>query len=186
MTAELNAASAAASPWEQATLSINGKKVEWGAELVLLRGRESEVTVEAPPAIAREINLGLAEGGGLNIVASPNFGDWVPSVDGQFNWKITPNAGRSGRITLSFYSREVEVSWEHRSLVISSDLADEAELYVDGSLPPAGDVEFISGVHRTISLRAKADSPIGSFQLMLNVNVGELLPGDVSCSPQFW
>ncbi|WP_414872697.1 MULTISPECIES: hypothetical protein [unclassified Pseudomonas] len=45
MTAELNAATAAASPWEQATLSINGNKVAWGAELVLLRGQANEVTV---------------------------------------------------------------------------------------------------------------------------------------------
>ena len=65
MSTELKDATAAPSPWEQASLFINGKKVEWRAELVLLRGQENEVTVEAPPALARALNLGLADYGGL-------------------------------------------------------------------------------------------------------------------------
>jgi hypothetical protein len=290
MTAE---AEAAAKSWEQATLLINGKKVEWGTTPLLFRGEENTVAVEAPDEIARELNLGLPEDGGLNIVASPAFGSWVARVNGKFEWKIKPDAGKSSRITLVFYSREILESWEHQSLVMSSNLADEAdvkirgvavpaegnwfyrgaaqtvtltpkpgsplaglpvtltcevksgldvanvvsapvfgsaqtntyswavtgktksgtfelrlagkgmttpitlaisklissnlvdeaELYIDEIRPPAGDAEFISGVHRRISLRAKNNSPIGSYPLMLSINVGDLLPGDISCSP---
>lgn len=184
MTAEVKeSATAATKSWAQAMLLINGKKVEWGTKPLLFRGEENIVTVEAPDEIARELNLVLPEDGGLNIVASPTFGSWVARVNGKFEWKIKPDADRSGRITLVFYSREMLKTWELQSLVMSSNLADEAELYIDGVRPPAGDAEFISGVQRKISLRAKSNSPISSYPLTLAVSYIELLPGDVSCSP---
>ncbi|WP_223528818.1 hypothetical protein [Pseudomonas sp. GL-R-19] len=156
------------SPWERATLSINGKKVEWGAELFLLRGQESDVTVEAPPEIARELNLELVENGGLTIVASPNFGDWVAPVDGQFKWKITPDAGKSGRITLVFFSREVVEPWEHRSLVISSNLSDEVDqVLVSGVPSPAGGAVFFRNEPQTVTLTYKPGSPLPDYPLAL-------------------
>ena len=184
MTAEPNAAIAAASPWEQATLSINGNKVEWGAELVLLRGQENEVTVEAPPAIAGAINLGLAEGGGLNIAASPDFGDWVPPVNGQFKWTITPDAGKSGCITLVFFSREVDEAWEHRSLVISSNLADEATVLLGGvELPPNG-ADFMGEKTQILTLDYLNADVLKNVPLALDaILVTGLVPGDVRSVP---
>lgn len=184
MTTELKAATAASSPWEQATLFINGKKVEWGAELVLLRGQESEVTVEAPPAIARALNLGLADNGGLGTVASPEFGAWVAPVNGKFIWKITPDTGKSGRITLVFFSREVLVPWEHRSLVISSNLADEAEALLDGEVFPVGFI-FKSGEVKMLSLRVKDDSPLAGLPLKLTYQVVEGDDLQVTSEPDF-
>ncbi|CAI8704144.1 Ig-like domain-containing protein [Pseudomonas sp. IT-196MI5] len=161
----------AESPWEQATLLINDNKVEWGAELVLLRGQENDVTVEVPPEIARELNLGLTEGGGLNIIASPDFGDWVAPVDGRFNWKITPGAGKSGRIALIFYSREVLVPWEHRSLVISSNLADEADVKIGGVEVPAGGNWFIRDKAQTVTLTPKSGSPLAGLPVTLSCTI---------------
>ena len=138
-----------------------------GAELFLLRGQESDVTVEAPPEIARELNLELVENGGLTIVASPNFGDWVAPVDGQFKWKITPDAGKSGRITLSFYSREVVQPWEHRSLVISSNLADEADVKIGGVAIPAEGNWFIRDKAQTVTLTPKSGSPLAGLPVTL-------------------
>ncbi|KPU60012.1 hypothetical protein AN403_4250 [Pseudomonas fluorescens] len=172
MATELKAATAAPSPWEQATLLINGKKVEWGAELVLLRGQVNDVTVEAPPAIARSINLGLSEGGGLNIGASPDFGNWVAPVDGKFDWKITPEAGKSGRITLVFFSREVVQSWEHRSLVISSNLADEATVLMDGTEIPASGIDLIGDVTNKIALAYKNGNLLEGIPLALDWTPG--------------
>jgi hypothetical protein len=186
MTAELKAVTAATSPWEKATLSINGKKVEWGAELVLLRGQENEVTVEAPPAIARELNLGLAEAGSLNIVASPNFGEWVVPVVGKFNWKITPDAGKSGRITLVFFSREELVPWEHRSLVISSNLADEADVKIDGATVPAGGNWFYRDKAQTVTLTPKPNSPLAGLPVTLTCAIKSGLEVDnVVSTPAF-
>jgi hypothetical protein len=167
MSTELKDATAAPSPWEQATLFINGKKVEWRAELVLLRGQENEVTVEAPPVIARALNLGLADNGGLETVASPEFGAWVAPANGKFTWKITPDTGKSGRITLVFFSREVLVPWEHRSLVISSNLADEADVKIDGAAVPAGGNWFYRGKAQTVTLTPKSGSPLAGLPVKL-------------------
>ncbi|WP_223528815.1 hypothetical protein [Pseudomonas sp. GL-R-19] len=186
MTAELNVATVAASPWEQATLSINGKEVKRGAELVLLRGQANDVTVEAPPEIARELNLGQVENGGLTIEASPDFGDWVEPVNGQFNWKITPAAGKSGRITLVFFSREVDEAWEHRSLVISSNLADEADLLIDEKAVPPTGIDFYHGEPHIVSLRPKNNSPVAGLPVALKRSIIEgLKPEDLKCEPPF-
>ncbi len=168
MTAELKAATAATRSWKDATLWINGKKVEWGAKPVFLRGQVNDVTVEASHLIARELNLGLAEDGGLSIVASPDFGDWVVPVDGKFSWKITPGAGKSGRITLVFFSREVLVPWEHRSIVISSNLADEAEVLLDGVAIPENGVILISGETKKITLAYKNGNHLQGVPLALD------------------
>ncbi|MDF9778454.1 hypothetical protein [Pseudomonas baetica] len=171
MSTELKDATAAPSPWEQATLFINGKKVEWRAELVLLRGQENEVTVEAPPVIARALNLGLADNGGLETVASPEFGAWVAPVNGKFTWKITPDTGKSGRITLVFFSREVLVPWEHRSLVISSNLADEADVKIDGVAVPAGGNWFYRDKAQTVTLTPKPNSPLAGLPVTLTCSI---------------
>ncbi|WP_413704623.1 hypothetical protein [Pseudomonas sp. Pseusp16] len=186
MTTELKVATAAPSPWEQATLFINGKQVEWGAELVLLRGQENEVTVEAPSAIAREINLGLADNGGLEAVASPKFGDWVAPVNGKFIWKITPGAGKSGRITLVFFSREVLVPWESRSLVISGNLADEADVKIEGVAVPAGGNWFYRDKAQTVTLTPKPNSPLAGLPVTLTCGIKSgLSAGDVVSAPAF-
>ena len=156
------------SPWEQATLLINGKKVEWRAELFLLRGQANDVTVVAPSAIAGELNLGLAENGQLIIDAKPNFSDWVARVDGRFNWKITPHADKSGRISLAFISREVLVPWEHRSLVISSNLADEVDQVLVGGVPsPADGAVFFRNEPQIVTLTYKQGSPLQDYPLEL-------------------
>jgi len=184
MTNELNTVTVAPSPWEQATLLINGKKVEWGAEPVLLRGQENVVAVEAPPEVAKALNLGLPQNGGLNIVASPNFDEWVDPVNGKFNWKITPEAGKSGRITLAFFSREVEETWEHRSLVISSNLADEIDVKVDDKDASDADIAFLRTNRRNIKLVAKQNSPVVGLAFIMRYEVlGEQFPEKVESVP---
>lgn len=186
MATELKAATVVTSPWEQATLFINGKKVEWGAELVLLRGQENEVTVEAPSGIAREINLGLADNGGLETVASPEFGAWVAPVNGKFIWKITPHTGKSGRINLVFFSREVVESWEHRSLVISSNLADEADVKIGGVAVPAGGNWFYRDKPQTVTLTLKPNSPLAGLPVTLTCAIKSGLGiSDVVSAPAF-
>ena len=156
------------SPWEQATLTVNGNVVGWNEPILLLRGQASDVTVVAPPAIAGELNLGLVENGQLIIGASPKFDDWVARVDGRFNWKITPDADKSGRISLAFISREVLVPWEHRSLVISSNLADEVDQVLVGGVPsPADGAVFFRNEPQIVTLTYKQGSPLQDYPLEL-------------------
>ena len=184
MTTKTNVTTKAASSWEQATLFINDNKVEWGAELVLLRGQVNTVRVEAPVELAERLNLGLAEHGDLNILASPDFGDCVARVDGDFNWKITPDAGRSGRITLAFFSREVVVPWEHRSLVISSNLADEADLKIDDKATSDSGTAFLRENRRNVKLVPKPNSPLAGLAFIMRYEIlSTLLPGAVESVP---
>ncbi|MDR6607532.1 hypothetical protein [Pseudomonas synxantha] len=186
MTTELKAAIAVSSPWEQATLWVNDKPVEWGAKLVLLRGQENDVTLEAPPEIAGALNLALPENSGLNIDASPKFGNWVAPVNGKFNWKITPDAGKSGRITLVFYSREVVQTWVHESLVISSNLADEVTVLMDGIEIPSNGTNIPAGGTAKLSLAYKSPDFIRGLKLALDVVFEEdLVPGDLTSQPPF-
>ncbi|VVN29683.1 hypothetical protein [Pseudomonas fluorescens] len=186
MTTQSNATTTAASPWEQANLFINGMKVEWGTKPLLIRGEENSVTVEAPDEVARELNLVLSEDGGLNIVASPTFGNWVARVDGKFEWKINPDADKSGRITLVFFSREVLESWEHQSLVMSSNLADEVEVKIGGvSVPSAGSV-FFRGQAKDVELIPKPGSPIDGHPIALTRTAkSPLQHNDLSSAPRF-
>jgi len=184
MTTELKAATAVSNPWKQATLLINGKKVEGGAEPVLLRGQENVVTVEAPPEVAKALNLGLPQNGGLNIVASPDFGNWVDPDHRKFEWKITPDAGKSGRITLVFFSREVVEVWEHRSLVISSDLADEVTVLLNGVEMPLTGADIPSGGTATLTLAYKSPYLLPGIDLALDALLESgLVPGDLTSQP---
>jgi hypothetical protein len=186
MTTKSNAVATVSNPWERATLWINDKQVEWGAELVLLRGEENDVTVEAPLEIARTLKMGLVNSGGLNITASPVFDESVIPANGKFNWKITPGAGKSGRITLSFYNTDVLVPWEHRSLVISSNLADEVTVLLDGEeLSPSGG-DFTGGQAKTLTLSYKSPDLLVGVPLALDWIAGEgLIEGDFICQPAF-
>ena len=181
MTTKLDAAAAVSNPWEQATLLINGKKVERGAKPVLLRGQENEVTVENPPELVMTIRLGLHANGGLKIDASPDFKEWVAPNNGKFTWIITPEADKSGLITLVFYSREVDPVWEHRSLVISSNLADEAEALIGGELVPPEGVIFTAGEPQVVTLRLKNDSPLEGYPVKLK---GAVVEGDLTLESQ--
>jgi hypothetical protein len=186
MTTKSNAVATVSNPWERATLWINDKQVEWGAELVLLRGEENDVTVEAPLEIARTLKMGLVNSGGLNITASPVFDESVIPANGKFNWKITPGAGKSGRITLSFYNTDVLVPWEHRSLVISSNLADEADVKIDDRTVPLEGNWFFWNVPKTITLVAKPGSPLAGLPVQLNYKIKSgLNPLNLESAPAF-
>ena len=185
MTSESNAAIAVTSPWDQATLLINGKEVERGAKVVLLRGQVNVVTVEAPPAIARELRLVRVNVDDLVIDAEPVFNKWVPADNGKFEWRLKPGDGKSGRITLVFFSREETKSWEHPSLVLSSNLAHEVEVWIGGKATSGGAV-FFRGWPEDVVLKPKPDSPIEGYPIALRcIANGPLQPTDFSSEPPF-
>jgi hypothetical protein len=97
MTDELKAATVAPSPWDQATLSINGNKVERGTAPVLLSGQENVVTVEASPAIARALNLADEVEALIDGEAVPDFGLSFKSGEGRtVTLKIKDNSPLAG------------------------------------------------------------------------------------------
>jgi len=186
MPSVLNDATAVKSPWEEATLVINGNTVKWGAELVLLRGQENSITVQAPAEIASALALVLVESGGLEIDASPEFEDWVSRVDGEFKWTITSKDGKSGRITLVFFSREVVAPWVNESRVISANLEDEVTLYLDGKAMPRRGANFISDKPYVLTLDYKAPEVwLGTPLAIGVVPQSGYVEGNVNCAPPF-
>ncbi|MNF79608.1 hypothetical protein D3C84_618220 [compost metagenome] len=107
-------------------------------------------------------------------------------VDGKFSWKITPGAGKSGRITLVFFSREVEQSWGHRSLVISSKLTDEADVTIDRRPVPKEGTWFVRDESRTVDLIFKPGSPLDGLPVSLHCAIKNGLDKDnVVSEPEF-
>ena len=157
--------------WDEARLFVNGQEYREGEAFFLLRGKLNQVTVEVSSDIAQHVRVELAEGNGLSLEASPFFGEWVPPVDGKFNWTITPGDGDSGHITLVFISREVNLPWELSCRVMATDLSDEVgNVQVDGVAYPDNVVVF-RDEPRTITLTYKRGSPVQEWPLVLKATL---------------
>lgn len=153
------------SPWEPATVLVNGVAVQKNAPVVLIRGKPNDVTVEGSPEIVKTLALALPEVEGLNIVASPALGDWVTPTNKRFNWTITPAAGKSGHALLVFYSRELVVSWEHKCAVLAADLRDEvASIKIGKYVLPASEM-FLRDVPKNVEFTFVEGSPLNDLAL---------------------
>lgn len=125
MNDETKSVSAKPDGWEQAILFINGNEIPEGEYIVFHHGKENSVTVELPTAMTRELSLKLANDGGLDITASPDFGSPVHQVDGKFNWQITLGAEQRGQVALVLESPDIDLPW-HLPLNLSGEGMDKA------------------------------------------------------------
>jgi hypothetical protein len=107
---------------------------------------------------------------GLVIRAEPAFGDWVSIKDDEASWSLTPE-NLSGRVRLVFLSREFDQVHEFPCWVLSPNLSDEGYATLGSTLTliPVSAKEFWPGISITLNFRAKPDSPIAGFPLMLKV-----------------
>jgi hypothetical protein len=131
------------SPWERATLKVNGQEVELGKTAVMIRAQANEVTVEIPEDIARTLTLAVVESGGLTLTASPEFGADVHVVDGKASWQLISVENVSGRISLEITSRDVDLPLEWRCWILSNNLEDEMQLRLN-KLPMPADSMVLS------------------------------------------
>ncbi|WP_339499396.1 hypothetical protein [Pseudomonas silesiensis] len=159
------------SPWKEAKLFVNDREIAWGEPIALFRGEDSEVRVEVPSGIEGALSLGLVNDDELTIRAEPALNSWVPGGDGKFTWKLTPDAGKSGRVQLVVLSREVDDFWDLPCWVISSSLADEVEEVVvadyNPPLPSSANDIFFRDEPRYVSVSYKQDSPLRGYPLQL-------------------
>jgi hypothetical protein len=185
MNSKFAISAAVDNPWEKfAKLTVNGVDVSSDDKIVLHRGQASTLEVEAPPTLASKLALKLRTDGGLIVNASPSFGDWIPPNGNKFTCALTPQAGKSGRIELVFYSREVTSVWERTCLVLSTDMDQEADAKIDGVAIPEEGVEFIGGVAKTLTLTPKGTSPITELPVMLRWVSGDgLVQADFIINP---
>lgn len=185
ITEEFSFTGYSSSPWEQARLIINGSDVKFGEPVVLTRGKNNDVTVEAPPEIAQQLVLGLADAGGLTLQATPDFDKPVDPVAGKFSWQLSSGASTSGLVTLVFHSLEVELPWELRCGVMSDDLADEVDtILVNGVESPPAQIQFFRNDPQTVTLTYKAGSPLQAFALQLEgTPLTGVQPANLSVTP---
>ncbi|CAI8805002.1 hypothetical protein EMIT0P44_210038 [Pseudomonas sp. IT-P44] len=177
------------SPWENAELKVNGVPVTWRSPVLLRRGQANEVTVKVEPAIAETLRLELFDEEGLDIDALPSSDVWQgpnPGT-GEFEWIVTSNEEKSGRVRIVFYSLEVGQPWEHDCRVLSDNLADEAIILIGGVEIPPGGWAFVRGEAQTLTVVAKPGSPLGPFPVMLQWVTGSsgLKAKDFICEPAF-
>jgi hypothetical protein len=191
MTIKRQAGFALPTFWDEARLFINGQEYRKGEAFFLFRGQANQVKVEVSSDIAQRVRLELAEDNGLNPVASPVFGEWVPPVDDEFSWTITLGDGDSGHLTLVFISLEVELPWVLSCRVMATDLSDEVDgVRVDGAPYPADGVVLFRDEPRTITLTYKPGSPVHDWPLELTATLlSGLKEGDlvvILVGPHTW
>ncbi|PMZ12265.1 hypothetical protein C1Y08_29985, partial [Pseudomonas sp. FW306-02-F02-AA] len=132
------------SPWEQATLSMNGTPVDLSKQdLVIFRGQENDLTLEFAQLTGYGFTLQLVESdAGLNVEANPPFELEQPMPPTGQLWTLTPGKDKSGFCKLRISSPAVSVDWEIVCRVFSTDLGDEAEIEIGGMVVPVGGNTF--------------------------------------------
>ncbi|EJM41921.1 hypothetical protein PMI26_03276 [Pseudomonas sp. GM33] len=171
--------------WEEASFCINDEPVPWNLPgIALRRGQSNKLTVQAPWLDGVQIKLGLVNDAGLVIGASPAFGQWSPKEGDTAEWTLTPE-NLSGRVRLVFLSREFDQVHEFPCWVMSSNLSDEGYATWRGSVipMPEGVKEFWPDTSLTVIFRAKPDSPIAGFPLMLKVQAKQSGADPVTSKP---
>jgi hypothetical protein len=123
---------------------------------------------------------------GLSIEAAPAFEEWVPVPDGTTTWVVTPAGNKSGRITLKLSSKETVQAWEVPCAVLSLNLADEADVHIDGAAVPPGGNWFIRKKTQIVTLTAKSGSPLAGLPVSLSCAVKTGLDvANVTSTPAF-
>ena len=159
------------SPWEQATLLINGELVAWNSPGVFLfRGQPIDVKVEAPFLRGKEVALDLINLDDLDIEASPKFNVWVPTSDAKASWTLAANGTKSGRIKLKLLSNDVQ-AWEIPCAVLSANLAEEADVEIECAPVPNDGNWFIRDKPQTVTLKLKPGSPLTGLPVTLSLEV---------------
>ncbi|MDR6607535.1 hypothetical protein [Pseudomonas synxantha] len=175
------------SPWEQATLLVNGARVAWNSPNVFLfRGQPNDVTVEAPFLEGKGVYLGLINQEDLIIEASPTFDEWVSTPDAKASWALTASGAKSGRITLKLTSSAVVQPLEVPCAVLSANLADEADVEIGGVAVPTEGNWFIRDQAQTVTLIPKSGSPLAGLPVTLTCTIKDGLDvANVVSEPAF-
>lgn len=151
------------------------------------RDRPRKVTLaikEGSPLIGREVSLICSVISGLdpdNIKSKPDFGS--PQQTSQ-RWEVT-GSSKSGvfQFGLMFQGYPAPILMSTHTL-LSTNLNDEGEAYLDGFPLPAGDVVFEISRPREVSIKIKAGSPLKGYPLRMGWIGGHM--SEFSSDPNFY
>lgn len=91
-----------------AKVFVNGKEIVGNDKAILINHEANEIRLETDSPDVKEFRLGLADSGGQNFTAEPNFDESVELSDGACLWKVTPDGSDDTPVTLAAYTPDVE------------------------------------------------------------------------------
>jgi len=156
-------------PWKSVKVKVDDVPHLWGSPLVLNYEKTSIVTLEAEPEIARKLMAELVDVVNASIDISPK--DWQDPVGGVFQITMTPQAARGGWFTLVFLSREVKLPFLIDGRVTSRDLANEADLEINGKRVSFEGNVFFRDLPYNIKLVPKVGSAIANLPATLTYKI---------------
>jgi hypothetical protein len=157
------------------SLKINGQPVDL-ARPELLFFRAGTYTVELVPKAASSLiglNVALKKGSGaeLGMTYNPALNQARPLTQAGLQWTVTGGQTQSGLFELLIDVPQVEQSMPLGCRLLSSNLADEADVKIDGVAVPAGGNWFFRGRPQTVTLTPKPDSPLIGLPVTLTCTI---------------
>ncbi|KPU59974.1 hypothetical protein AN403_4252 [Pseudomonas fluorescens] len=157
------------------SLTINGQPVDLARpELLFFRAGVYEVELIPKPASSLiGLNVALKKGSGaeLGMTYDPPLDRAVPLTAQGLKWKVTAGRTQSGLFELLFNIPQVEQSMLLTCRLLSINLADEAEVKIDGVAVPAGGNWFYRDKAQTVTLTPKSGSPLAGLPVTLTCSI---------------
>ncbi|MGF6090195.1 hypothetical protein [Pseudomonas sp. 18173] len=157
------------------SLKINGQPVDL-ARPELLFFRAGTYTVELVPKAASSLiglNVALKKGSGaeLGMTYNPALNQARPLTQAGLQWTVTGGRTQSGLFELLVDIPQVEQSLPLGCRLLSSNLADEADVKIDGVAVPAGGNWFFRDKPQTVTLTPKTGSPLAGLPVKLTCTI---------------
>lgn len=172
------------------SITINEQPVDLARpELIFFRAGVYEVELIPKPGsslIGLDVALKKGSGAELGMTYKPELGEAKPLPSGGFKWTVTGGRTQSGLFELLIDFPQVEQSLPLACRLLSTNLADEATVMLDGVEMPLTGVDIPSGGTMTLTLGYKIPSLLPGLGLNLDaVPDAGLSPGDLISKPPF-
>ncbi|PVZ52066.1 hypothetical protein C9422_31875, partial [Pseudomonas sp. B1(2018)] len=172
------------------SLKVNGEPVDL-TQPEFLFFRAGNYTIELIPKpesalIGLDVALKKGSGGELGMIYDPPLEELHPLTEAGLKWSVTGGATQSGLFELLIDVPQVEQSMPVICRLLSTNLADEVEVWIGGKDATSGGGVLFRGQPGTVKLEPKPGSPIAGYPIALKrTATSPLLPTDLSSEPAF-
>ncbi|MCP1518347.1 hypothetical protein J2Y74_002657 [Pseudomonas migulae] len=171
---------------DEAEVRIGGEEIPAEGQL-FFRGEAQTLTVVAKPGSPLgRLPLALRWIKGVEpekFTCVPALGTYTPD----HSWSITGPADKSGTFQFELVGEGMSTPIKlPECVLLSNNLADEADIKIDGQNVAEGGVVFLRKRSRKIKLVAKSTSPIDKLPLIMKCEIiSGITPGAIKSSPAF-
>ncbi|UVM02763.1 Ig-like domain-containing protein [Pseudomonas laurylsulfatiphila] len=170
------------------SLKVNGEPVDL-TQPEFLFFRAGNYTIELipkPESALIGLNVALAGGGGveLGMIYEPPLEKLHPLTEAGLKWTVTGGATQSGLFDLLIDVPQVEQSMAVTCRLLSTNLADEVTVLLNGVEMPLAGADIPSGGTATLTLAYKSPYLLPGINLALDALLESgLVPGDLTSQP---